>query len=416
MEERMGLNDAPSAERLQISFFGVRNAGKSSLVNAVTGQNMAVVSDAAGTTTDPVRKAMELLPLGPVVIIDTPGIDDTGALGELRVEKTKEVLRSTHVAVLVAESGEGLTEADRDLIRLFREKGIPFVLALSKADLPEKKAPIPEGIPKNRVIRVSARTGYHVRELKDLIAEAASGADKAHEAVMFSDLLNAGDRVVLVCPIDSAAPKGRLILPEQMAVREVLDAGGLALVTRETELERAMEAAGWKPRMVVTDSQAFGLVSKVVPRDVPLTSFSILVARRKGNLRSAVKNAGVLSNLQDGDRVLISEGCTHHRQCDDIGTVKIPDWIRSFAGCEPKFRFTSGRGFPDDLKGYRLIVHCGGCMLNEQEMQYRYRRAEEQGVPMINYGIAIAKMHGILDRSIEPFVDELADLTESQYN
>lgn len=447
----MSLNDVVSAERVHIGFFGCRNAGKSSIVNAVTGQSLSLVSDVKGTTTDPVKKAMELLPLGPVVIIDTPGIDDEGTLGELRVSRAREVLRYTDVAVLVVDGVGNLQKEDRELIALFRERQLPYIIVYNKIDLlgvdgvqeapgtqkvpgtqeapgtqkvsgiqetpgTQKASGIQEalkvtGTPANlyqeaekedeHVICVSARTGMGIWQLKEKIAHAAGNKDS--EKRLVADLLAPNDLVVLVVPIDSAAPKGRLILPQQQTIRDVLDAGATAVVCREKELAATLGSLGKKPKMVITDSQAFGYVSKVVPEDVPLTSFSILMVRYKGDLEGAAFGAAQLDRLRDGDKVLISEGCTHHRQCDDIGTVKMPAWIRNYTGKDIAFEFTSGGQFPEDLSGYKLVVHCGGCMLNEKEMQYRTRYAAEMGVAMTNYGIAIAKMHGILERSLELF-------------
>ena len=396
----MSLNDTPSAERVHIGFFGRRNAGKSSVVNAVTGQELSVVSDVKGTTTDPVLKSMELLPMGPVVIIDTPGFDDEGALGELRVKKTKQILNRADCAVLVVDATQGLTPADQELIALFQGKSIPYLVAYNKSDL----GAAPQLGEKE--LAVSAVTREGIEELKERIARLtrSQGEDKR----LVGDLLTSGDLVVLVTPIDSAAPKGRLILPQQQTIRDILEAGAMAAVTRETELPQTLAALKAPPRMVITDSQAFAKVSKDVPETVPLTSFSILFARYKGNLMGALRGVKALETLEDGDKVLISEGCTHHRQCNDIGTVKIPGWIRKKTGKEPEFVFTSGGEFPQDLTPYRLIVHCGGCMLNEREMQTRARRAAEQGVPMTNYGILIAHITGILARSVELFPEAAA--------
>ena len=401
----MSLNETVSAERVHIGFFGLRNAGKSSLVNAVTGQNLSLVSDVKGTTTDPVKKAMELLPLGPVVIIDTPGMDDEGELGQLRVKRARQVLRYTDVAVLVVDAAEGLRPADQQLIGLFQERQLPYVIAYNKADLLQE---VPAASANE--IYVSAEQNTNIWELKELIGHLSGGAENQRKLV--SDLIQPGDLVVLVVPIDSAAPKGRLILPQQQVLRDVLDSGAMAVVTRESELEETLRSLTRKPRLVITDSQAFGFVSKIVPEDIPLTSFSILMVRYKGDLEAAVYGAAQLDRLQDGDRVLISEGCTHHRQCDDIGTVKMPNWIRNYTKKELDFAFTSGGEFPEDLGKYALVVHCGGCMLNEKEMQYRTRHAAESGVAMTNYGIAIAQMHGILRRSIQLFPAALAALDE----
>lgn len=392
----MGLNDTVSAERLHIGFFGMRNAGKSSLVNAVTGQELAVVSDVKGTTTDPVKKAMELLPLGPVVIIDTPGIDDEGALGELRVQKTKEILAKTDIAVLVVDAVTGLSDVDQNLIALFEEKKLPHVIAYTKADLLTSRSEL-----KSNEIYVSTLTGENITELKEKIGAFAKGA--VREKYILRDLISDGDLVVLVIPVDESAPKGRLILPQQQTMREILDAHCSFLACQDTELARTLNALAVKPKLVITDSQAFERVAAVTPRDILLTSFSILFARYKGELKELIKGATKLSQLKTGDKVLISEGCTHHRQCNDIGTVKMPGWIRQFTKASPEFTFTSGGKFPDDLSSYQLIVHCGGCMLNEKEMKHRIQKAVEANVPIVNYGIAISQMHGILGRSLEPF-------------
>ena len=394
----MGLNAQPSGERVHIGFFGLRNAGKSSVVNRVTGQTLSIVSDIKGTTTDPVQKAMELLPIGPVVIIDTPGIDDEGTLGEERVRRALRVLEKTDIAVLVTDSTRGLQPAEQELIELFRKREIPFVIAHNKADLTS----VPVAMPENEIY-VSAAADSNIRELKELIARAVKPTEP--EKRLVADLLAPNDTVVLVVPIDSAAPKGRLILPQQQTIRDILEAGAISLVTRETELTRTLESLREPPRLVITDSQAFGIVDKLVPKNVRLTSFSILFARYKGNLRQAILGAAQLNSLQDGDTVLISEGCTHRRQCGDIGTEKLPNWIRRFTGKDVQFSFTAGNEFPEDVSKYALVVHCGGCMLNEREMQYRLRHSAERNVPMTNYGIAIAHMHGILDRALAPFPD-----------
>lgn len=390
----MSLNEVVSAERLHIGFFGLRNAGKSSVVNAVTGQEMSLVSDVKGTTTDPVKKAMELLPLGPVVIVDTPGIDDEGTLGEMRVKKTKQVLNYIDIAVLVVDSTIGLQHFDREMLSLFAQKKIPFVVAYNKSDLFAENV-----ILDDNTILVSAKNGTNINELKEKIAQAVKVQNENKRVV--GDLLKAGDIVVLVTPIDSAAPKGRLILPQQMTIRDILDAGAIPVVTRETELETTLNALKEKPRMVITDSQAFGFVSKIVG-DIPLTSFSILMARYKGSLESAVKGAEKMKNLNDGDTILISEGCTHHRQCGDIGTQKLPKWLKEYSKKELNFKFTSGKDFPEDLSGISLVIHCGGCMLTEREMQYRRRFCEENNVPITNYGTAIAEINGILEKSLQP--------------
>lgn len=400
----MGLNDTASADRIHIGFFGLRNAGKSSVVNAVTGQELAVVSDVKGTTTDPVKKAMELLPLGPVVIIDTPGIDDVGELGELRVKKARQVLNYTDIAVLVTEAESELTAAESELVSLFEAKIIPYIIARNKSDL---RSSMP---PADNTVYVSAKTGAGIFELKEMIGALAKGEESGKRIV--ADLLEENDLVVLVVPIDKAAPKGRLILPQQQTIRDILDAGAISVVVRDTELPNALSSLGKKPKMVITDSQAFAKVSKDVPEDIMLTSFSILFARYKGDLISAVKGAAMLDKLKDGDKVLISEGCTHHRQCGDIGTQKLPAWIRKHTGKELSFEFTSGGEFPEDLSGYALVVHCGGCMLNEREMKYRVKQTLDSGTPITNYGTAIAHMNGILKRSLMPFPEALKALTE----
>ena len=410
----MGLNDTPSANRVHIGFFGCRNAGKSSLVNAVTGQSLAVVSDVAGTTTDPVYKSMELLPLGPVVIVDTPGIDDAGSLGELRVAKTRQVLSKVDVAVLVVDATAEMPQADRELLDLFREKNINHIIAYNKSDASQElmaKCGLTDET--GTSIWVSAEKGYGIHELKELIGKLTTTDTMTKRLV--GDLLSPGDVVVLVIPIDSAAPKGRLILPQQQVIRDVLEAGAISVVCRDMELADTLERFGSQVSLVITDSQAFGKVMKIVPEDIYMTSFSILMARFKGQLETAVRGAYVLDELRDEGgieavdtkrnipRVLIAEGCTHHRQCDDIGTVKLPGWIRNYTGLEPEFAFVSGTEFPDDLTGYDLIIHCGGCMLNEREMKNRQQMAQQQGVPMTNYGTAIAHMNGILERSLRVF-------------
>lgn len=402
----MGMNETPSSDRIHIGFFGRRNAGKSSLVNAVTGQELAVVSEIKGTTTDPVSKSMELLPLGPVVIIDTPGIDDEGRLGGLRVRKARQVLNRTDVAVLVVDGTTGRTEADEELISIFREKEIPYLVVYNKSDL--TAGPLTEL--SEEEIWVSAREGWQIQELKERIGRLTVTGEPKRRLV--GDLLAPGDFVVLVVPIDKAAPKGRLILPQQQVIRDVLEAGAAAIVVRDHELKATLAELGKKPRMVITDSQVFARASADTPGDIWLTSFSILFARYKGNLRSAAAGAATLDRLCDGDKILISEGCTHHRQCDDIGTVKLPGWIRKYTGRELNFEFTSGLEFPENLSGYRLIIHCGGCMLNEREMKYRIKCAADQKAPMTNYGIAIAYIQGILRRCVEMFPDVRAELSE----
>lgn len=392
----MSLNSTPSAQRIHIGFFGMCNAGKSSLVNAVTGQALSVVSPVKGTTTDPVRKAMELLPLGPVVILDAPGLDDEGQLGEMRVAKARQLLEQTTLAVLVVDAAVGLRDGDRQLAALLRERRIPFLIALNKADLLTDRP-----APGENEMYLSAATGEGVAELKARLGQFARQAEPPRPLVR--DLLSPGDLVVLVTPIDEAAPKGRLILPQQMVLRDVLDAHASAIVCQTEELSATLAALGRKPRMVITDSQAFAGASRATPEDIPLTSFSILMARFKGELHELIDGFAMLEKLQDGDRVLICEGCTHHRQCNDIGTVKMPGWIEKICGARPQYHFTSGGDFPQDLSPYRVIVHCGGCMLNQAEMHSRLRQARQAGVPMVNYGVAIAGMHGILRRSLALF-------------
>ena len=389
----MGLNDTPSGDRVHIGFFGRRNAGKSSVVNAVTGQDLAIVSDVKGTTTDPVYKAMELLPLGPVMIIDTPGFDDEGALGKLRVKKTRQVLNKTDVAVLVVDASVGKTAADEELIRLFEEKEINYIVVLNKCDLLKEEPEAGEN-----EIYVSAAEKYRIHELKERMARLAKTDELKLRLV--GDLLNPGDFAVLVIPIDKAAPKGRLILPQQQVIRDILEAGAVAVVAKETELKETLASLGKKPAIVITDSQVFERVAEETPADVPMTSFSILMSRYKGFLDVALKSVNGLSRLKDGDKVLIAEGCTHHRQCNDIGTVKIPRWIREYTGVNPEFSTCSGTEFPDDLSSYALVVHCGGCMLNQREVKYRAKCCVAQNVPMINYGVLIGAIHGILERSV----------------
>ncbi len=398
----MSLNEQASADRAHIAFFGLRNAGKSSVVNAVTSQQLSLVSDTPGTTTDPVRKAMEILPAGPVVVIDTPGIDDVGELGRQRVKRALDTINQTDVAVLIADGTLGLRDGDRELISAFEKKNIPYIVAYNKADLPEFKK---HEFKKNE-IAVSAKNGENIKELRELIASLAKG--EGNDKRICADLIEPDDVVVLVTPIDAAAPKGRLILPQQQTLRDILDANAISLVTRETELPGALKALAKPPKLVITDSQAFGKVSRDVPPEILLTSFSILFARYKGDLAEAVRGAAMLDKLSDGDRVLISEGCTHHRQCGDIGTEKLPKWIREYTSKQLEFSFTSGGEFPDDLSEYALVVHCGGCMLNEREMKSRVRRCIDSGTPITNYGIAIAQIHGILRRSLEPFPEILS--------
>lgn len=400
----MSLISTVSAERVHIGFFGLRNAGKSSLVNAVTGQKLSLVSDVKGTTTDPVKKAMELLPLGPVVIIDTPGLDDVGKLGEQRVARSKQMLSQTDIAILVVDCKKGLSPIDNELISLFENKKLPYIIAYNKADL---LTHIPEA--NTNEIYVSAEKGLNINELKNKIAGLAKAAENTK--TLLGDLVKPLDTVVLVTPIDESAPKGRLILPQQQTIRELLDIRATVLVCRETELKNTLEALKNPPALVITDSQVFGYVSKIVPKEVMLTSFSILFARYKGDLSTVVKGAASLDKIKDGDKILISEGCTHHRQCKDIGTVKMPDWVRSYTGKDVEFEFTSGTEFPENTNAFALVIHCGGCMLNEKEMKSRLTRATENGTPITNYGIAIAQMHGILKRSVEPF-PEIAKLLE----
>lgn len=401
----MSLYSTPSGDRIHIGIFGKRNVGKSSVINAITNQDLAIVSDVKGTTTDPVYKAMELLPLGAVMIIDTPGFDDLGELGQLRVKKSFQVLRQTDVAVLVIDAKTGYTEQDISIAKKIAHKDIPLVVAINKADLIEK-INLPMRF-KNEIL-VSAKTGENINELKELIAKQVQNGNAKNPII--SDLIEENDVIVLVVPIDESAPKGRLILPQQQTIREILDSGGVALVSKEIQLEETLKALAKKPKMVVTDSQAFNKVSKIVPLDIPLTSFSILFARHKGDLGVAVQGSKALEALKDGDKVLISEGCTHHRQCNDIGTVKLPGMIRKFTGKKLEFSFTSGGEFPEDLGQCNLVVHCGACMLNEREMRHRIRVAQEQGVPITNYGIAIAHMSGILKRSVEVFPEIMEDL------
>lgn len=389
----MTMNATPSGNRTHIGIFGRRNAGKSSLINALTGQKLAIVSDIKGTTTDPVSKAMELLPLGPVVLIDTPGLDDEGELGAKRIEKAMQVLRKTDIALLVADAAEGLDGADRALIERIRAMQMPYLVVYNKCD--EADCPVEDA---QHSACVSALTGRGIHALKERIAHLTP---EGSEKKLLGDLLSPGDVVVLVVPVDESAPKGRIILPQQQALRDVLDAHATAVVCQDTDLKRTLEGLGAKPRMVVTDSQAFASVSRDTPRDVPLTSFSILMARYKGYLDAALRAMPAVESLADGDTVLIAEGCTHHRQCNDIGTVKIPRWLRAHSGKDIAIKTCSGTEFPDDLSPFKLVIHCGGCMLNEREVLYRMREAERQGVPFINYGLLIAHMQGILERAIE---------------
>lgn len=399
----MSLNATPSSERLHIGFFGLRNAGKSSLVNAVTGQALSLVSDVKGTTTDPVKKAMELLPLGPVVIIDTPGIDDEGELGEMRVKRAVQALNYTDIAVLCVDATKGLQPYDTELIEHFKNKNIKYIVAYNKSDLLES---VPEA--GENEIYVSTVKGTNINELKEMAGRLVKDRESGKKIV--ADLVEKGDVAVLVVPVDESAPKGRLILPQQQVIRELIENGAMAVVCRDTELEATLSSLAGKPKLVITDSQVFEKVSAILPEDIPLTSFSILFARYKGDLSSVVRGAFQLDKLCDGDKILISEGCTHHRQCNDIGTVKIPGWINKYTGKAIEFEFTSGGEFPEDLSEYSLIVHCGGCMLNAREMQYRTGFAADWDVPMTNYGIAIAHMHGILRRSVSLFPEVMKAL------
>ena len=401
----MGMNQTPASERVHISFFGKRNAGKSSVINAVTGQDLAIVSSVMGTTTDPVYKTMELLPLGPVMVIDTPGIDDEGELGALRVRKSYQVLNKTDIAILVIDSTAGKGEEELELIHRFHKKGIPYLIVYNKIDLlsTEKIKNLAMSVRAGEVL-VSASDGMNIQELKEKIASLKP--EDTHKYPLIQDLIDPLDLVILVVPIDKAAPKGRLILPQQQTIRDILERGALSLVVRDTELKSTLDhflAQGVCPKLVVTDSQAFARVSKAVPENITLTSFSILFSRYKGELETQLKGIAALSSIEDGDRILIAEGCTHHRQCGDIGTCKMPEWIRNYTGKKPVFEFTSGTEFPDDVSSYKMVVHCGGCMLNEREMKYRIACCQDQGVPITNYGILIAQVTGILKRSLGPF-------------
>lgn len=390
------MNSVTSSERIHIGFFGMRNAGKSSLVNAVTNQQLSLVSDIKGTTTDPVRKVMELLPLGPVVIIDTPGLDDEGALGQMRVSRARQTLSTVHIAVLVVDALKGLSDEEKSLAAELESRKIPYIIAMNKADLLGR-------VPENETdkIYVSAEKGTGINELRVRLSELGKTA-KSDKKIL-GDLVSKGDLVLLVTPIDESAPKGRLILPQQQTIRELLEIGAITLVVQVEEITRTLDSLRTQPKLVITDSQAFGEVSELLPEDIKLTSFSILFARYKGDLDTVVGGADKLSQLRDGDRILISEGCTHHRQCKDIGTVKLPAWIKSFSGKALQFDFTSGGDFPEDLSSYALVVHCGGCTLNENEMKNRLERCRQQGVAVTNYGTAIAEIHGILRRSQEAF-------------
>lgn len=408
----MSINETPSGERLHIGIFGRRNAGKSSLINAITGQDLAIVSDVKGTTTDPVKKAMELLPLGPVVLIDTPGLDDEGLLGQKRMEKALQALRQTDIVILTIPADAALDGLEKTLLQEAKKRGLPFLVVLNKTDLLADKKQIEEkekeiaqalAIPLDVIVAVSADKNEGIHALKEKLA---NGIPKEQERPLIRDLLSTGDLVVLVVPIDSAAPKGRLILPQQQVIRDSLEAGAVPVVTRDSELAQALSSLGKKPRLIVTDSQVFGAVAKIVPKDIPLTSFSILMARYKGDLEVQIAGAKAIETLQDGDMVLISEGCTHHRQCDDIGTVKMPRWIKEYTGKDLQFAFTSGGEFPKDLSPYAMVVHCGGCTLPMQEMRYRISYGAKQEVAITNYGVMIAYIHGILPRVTEIFVDK----------
>lgn len=401
----MGMNQTPASERVHISFFGKRNAGKSSVINAVTEQDLAIVSSVRGTTTDPVYKTMELLPLGPVMIIDTPGIDDEGELGALRVRKSYQVLNKTDIAILVVDSTTGKGEEELALIHRFHKKGIPYLVVYNKIDLlsGEEIKDLAMSVRPGEVL-VSAADGMNIQELKEKIATLKP--EDTHKYPLIQDLIEPLDLVILVVPIDKAAPKGRLILPQQQTIRDILERGALSLVVRDTELKSTLDhflSQGVCPKLVVTDSQAFARVSKDVPENITLTSFSILFSRYKGELETQLEGVAALSSIQDDDRILIAEGCTHHRQCGDIGTCKMPEWIRKYTGKKPVFEFTSGIEFPDDVSSYKMVVHCGGCMLNEREMKYRIACCHDQGVPITNYGLLIAQVTGILKRSLGPF-------------
>ena len=401
----MGLNSTPSSERVHIGIFGKRNAGKSSVINAITNQSLAIVSDIKGTTTDPVSKAMELLPLGPVMIIDTPGLDDVGELGKMRIQKSYQVLNKSDIGILVVDGTLGQTDEDKALINKFKEKNIPYIVVMNKLDLVREQQNIDENEinSKSNTIWVSSTTKENIYELKEMIAKQAPTDEPKFKIV--GDLLNPSDFVVLVVPIDKAAPKGRLILPQQQTIRDILEANANAIVVKENELKNTLKNLGKKPKLVITDSQVFSKVSTDTPKDILLTSFSILFSRYKGDLKETVKGVKTLENLKDNDTILISEGCTHHRQCDDIGTVKIPKWITKYTNKKINFEFTSGTEFPYDLSKYKMIIHCGGCTLNEREMKYRVKCAQDQNIPFTNYGILIAYTQGILKRTLEPFSD-----------
>lgn len=399
----MSLNATPSSERVHIGIFGKRNAGKSSLINAITGQNLAIVSEAKGTTTDPVYKAMELLPLGPVMIIDTPGIDDEGVLGSLRIQKAYQVLNKTDIALVIIDAAVGPSAEDLRLIERINTKKIPLLIVINKCETinEDKKTAYQALLSNGKLLFVSAEQKLNIFELKEAIAQTVP-ADE-NKAQIVADLLSPSDFVVLVVPIDSAAPKGRLILPQQQTIRDILEADAAAIVVKENELTNTLQNLGKRPKLIITDSQVFKKVAAETPADILLTSFSILFARYKGNLQTAVQGVTALDSLEDGDKILIGEGCTHHRQCDDIGTVKLPRWIKEYTGKNPEFIFTSGTEFPLNLSPYKMIIHCGACMLNEREMQYRIKCAVDQNIPFTNYGITIAYINGILKRTVEPF-------------
>lgn len=399
----MSLNATPSSERVHIGIFGKRNAGKSSLINAITGQNLAIVSEAKGTTTDPVYKAMELLPMGPVMIIDTPGIDDEGVLGNLRIQKAYQVLNKTDIALVIIDAAVGPSAEDLRLIKRINAKKIPLLIVINKCETinEDKKTAYQALLSNGKLLFVSAEQKLNIFELKEAIAQTVP-ADE-NKAQIVADLLSPSDFVVLVVPIDSAAPKGRLILPQQQTIRDILEADAAAIVVKENELTNTLQNLGKRPKLVITDSQVFKKVAAETPADILLTSFSILFARYKGNLQTSVQGVTALESLEDGDKILIGEGCTHHRQCDDIGTVKLPRWIKEYTGKNPEYIFTSGTEFPLDLSPYKMIIHCGACMLNEREMQYRIKCAADQNIPFTNYGITIAYINGILKRTVEPF-------------
>jgi [FeFe] hydrogenase H-cluster maturation GTPase HydF len=407
----MGLNDTPSGERVHISFFGCTNVGKSSLINAFTSQDIAIVSSTKGTTTDPVKKSMELLPLGPVMITDTPGMDDTGELGALRMKKTIEVLNKTDIAILVTDAKRGLNKTDNTLIDLFNNNNIPYIIVYNKSDtletIPVSDNDNNHNNSNNNIIYVSALTGFNINALKDLVATIRTSDE--NDKILIGDLVSEGDIVVLVVPIDKAAPKGRIILPQQQVIRDALDHGAIPVVCRDSELTVTLASLKATPKLVITDSQVFKKVESLIPKELPLTSFSILMARYKGNLMPSIQGINVLSSLKEGDRILISEGCTHHRQCGDIGSVKLPALIKKYTGITPDISFSSGQSFPDNLSDYKIIIHCGACMLTPRDARSRYKKAKKAGVPITNYGIAIAYMNGILQRSLEPL--KVNDLT-----